>query len=58
MILQKKITANQARVKMEAFAVIPQLGTHAAARIIILGTTAIVSIIAIVYIFIEDVIKR
>ena len=63
MILQKRITASQVRVKMEAFAIIPQLDTHAAARIIILGTTAIVSIIAIVYIvliyfIIDDVIER
>ena len=35
---------------MEAFAVIPQLGTHVAARMITLGTTAIDSVIAIMYI--------
>ena len=45
MILQSRITANQGRVKMEAFAIIPQMDTHAAARIITLGTTAIVSIV-------------
>ena len=36
---------------MEAIATIPQLDTHVAARMITLGTTAIVSIIAIIYIF-------
>ena len=35
---------------MEAFAIIPQLGTHVAARMITLGTTAIDSVIAIMYI--------
>ena len=39
------ITASQVRVKMEAFAIIPQLDTPAAARIISRGTTAIVSIL-------------
>ena len=50
MILQNRITARQVRVKMEAFAIIPQLDTHAAARMITLGTTAIVSIIVVMYI--------
>ena len=36
---------------MEAIATIPQLDTHVAARMIILGTTAIVSIVAVMYIF-------
>ena len=45
MILQKRITASQGRVKMEASAKIPQVDTHAAARMITLGTTAIVSIL-------------
>ena len=44
-ILQNRITVYQGRVKMEAFVIIPQLDTHAAARMITLGTTAIVSII-------------
>ena len=35
---------------MEAIALILQLDTHAAARMITLGTTAIVNIIAIMYI--------
>ena len=35
---------------MEAIALIPQLDTHAAARMITLGTTAIVSRISIMYI--------
>ena len=43
--LQKLITASQVRVKMEEFAKIPQLDTHAAARMITLGRTAIVSIL-------------
>ena len=50
MNLQNGITASQIRVKMEAFAIIPQLGTHVAARMITLGTTAIVSIITTMYI--------
>ena len=50
MILQNRITANQGRVKMEAIALIPQLDTHACARMITLGKTANVSIIAIMYI--------
>ena len=45
MILQNRITVCQGRVTMEAFAIIPQLDTHAAARVITLGTTAIVSCI-------------
>ena len=44
MILQIRISASQGRVKTGAFAIIPQLDTHAAARMITLGTTAIVSI--------------
>ena len=51
MNLQNRITASQVRVKMEAFAIIPQLDTHATARMITLGTTAIVRIIAFMYIF-------
>ena len=50
MILLNAITASQVRVKMEAFAIIPQLDTHAAARMITLGTTATVRLIAIMYI--------
>ena len=42
------MTANQVRVKMEAFASIPQLDKHAAARMITLGATAIVSIVLLV----------
>ena len=53
MVLQNRITASQVHVKMEAFAIIPQLDTYAAARMITLGTTAIVSIIAIMYFFIN-----
>ena len=49
MILQNTISANQGRVKMEAFAIIPQLDTHAAARMITLGTPANVGSIAIMY---------
>ena len=45
MILQNRITASRGRVKMEAFATIPQLDTHAGAIMITLGTTAIVSIL-------------
>ena len=52
MNLQNSITASQGRVKMEAFVIIPQLDTHAAARMITLGTTANVSIIAIMHIYI------
>jgi len=50
MILQNRIIASQFHVKMEAFATIPQLDIHATARMITLGTTAIVSIIAVMYI--------
>jgi hypothetical protein len=50
LILQNKITASQGHVKMEAIAKIPQVDTHAAARMITLGTTAIVSVIASMYI--------
>ena len=50
LILQNGITASQVRVKMEAIAIIPKLDTHAAARMITLGTTAIVSVIASMYI--------
>ena len=49
MILQKRITANQGRVKMEAIAKIPQADTRAAARMITLGTTAIVSLFDITF---------
>ena len=45
LILQNEITASQVRVKMEAIALIPQVDTRAAARMITLGTTAIVSIV-------------
>ena len=38
MNLQNRITASQVRVKMEAIAIIPQVDTHAAARMITLGT--------------------
>ena len=51
MILQITISASQGRVKMEAFAIIPQLDTHAAARMITLGTTAIVSILLLLCTF-------
>ena len=51
MILQKRITASQGRVKMEAFAEIPQVDIRAAARKITLGTTAIVSLIFITFVF-------
>ena len=51
MILQNRIIASQRRVKMEAIAKIPQVDTHAAARMVTLGTTAIVSFIAIMYMF-------
>ena len=46
------MTANQVRVKMEAFASIPQLDKHAAARMITLGSNcdSEYSIIAIMYI--------
>ena len=47
MILQNKITASPGRAKMEAIAKIPQVDTHAAARMVTLGITAIVSLIAI-----------
>ena len=47
LILQNGITASQVRVKMEAIALIPQVDTHAAARMNSLGTTAIVSLVAI-----------
>ena len=47
LILQNGITASQVRVKMEAIAIISKLDTHAAARMITLGTIAIVSLIAI-----------
>ena len=50
MLLQNRITASQLRVKMEAFAIIQQLDTHAAARMATLGTIAIVNIIAIMFI--------
>ncbi len=43
---------------MEAFAIIPQLDTHAAARMITLVTTAIVSIIAIMYICLIKMFKE
>ena len=52
LILQKRITASQGRVKMGAIALMPKLDTHAAARMITLGTTAIVSIISITFIFV------
>ena len=58
MSLQNLITASQVRVKMEAFAIIPQLDTHAAARMITLVTTAIVSIIAIMYICLIKMFKE
>ena len=48
MILQNRITARQGRVKTEAIAVIPKVDTHAAARMITLGTTVIVSILVLV----------
>ena len=51
MILQKRITASQGRVKMEAFAEIPQVDIRAAARKITLATTAIVSLIFIMFVF-------
>ena len=51
MILQSRITASQGRVKMEAFAIIPHLGTHAAARMITLGTTANVNIVLLLRTF-------
>ena len=51
LFLQKRIPASQGRVKMEASAKIPQADTHAAARMNTLETTAIVSFIAIVYMF-------
>ena len=50
LILQNGITASPVRVKMEAIALIPEVDTHAAARMITLGTTAIVSVIAFMYI--------
>ena len=50
LLLQNGITAGQVRVKMEAIALIPQVDTRAAARMITLGTTAIVSLIAFMYI--------
>ena len=49
-MLQNVITASQVRVKMEAIAIIPKLDTLATARMTTLGTTAIVSLIAIIYI--------
>ena len=49
-ILQNRITASQDRVKMEAFAIIPPLDIHTAAIIIILGTTAIVNVVVVIYI--------
>ena len=58
MSLQNLITASQVRVKMEAFAIIPQLDTRAAARMITLGTTAIVSIIAIMNICLIKMLKE
>ena len=51
LILQKRIIASQGRVKTGAIALTPKLDTHAAARMIILGTTAIVSIISITFMF-------
>ena len=45
------ITASQGRVKMEEFAVIPEVDTYAAARLVTLGRTAKVNIIAIMYNF-------
>ena len=51
MILQKRITASQCRVKMVAFAEIPQVDIRAAARMITLATTAIVSLIVIIFRF-------
>ena len=45
MILQNRITASQGRVKMGAIALMPQVDTRAAARMVTLGTTAIVSIL-------------
>ena len=50
MILQNRITANQGRVEMGAIAKIPQVDTHAPAGMVTLGTTAIVSLIATMYI--------
>ena len=50
MILQNRITVCQGRLKMEAFAIIPQLDTPAAARVNTLETPANVSIIVIMYI--------
>ena len=50
MILQKRITASQGRVKMEAFAEIPQVDIRAGAIMITLGTTAIVSLIVIMFV--------
>ena len=52
MILQNRIIASLCRVKMEALAKIPQVDTHAAARMIILGTTAIVSLTCFKYVLI------
>ena len=51
MILQITISASQGRVKMEAFAIIPQLDTHAAARMITLGRTAVVSMLLLLCTF-------
>ena len=45
------ITASLGRVKMEEFAEIPKEGTHATARLVTLGPTACVNIIAIMYSF-------
>ena len=50
MILQKRITASQGRVKMEAFAETPQVDIRAGAIMITLGTTAIVSLIVIMFV--------
>ena len=47
LLLQNGITASQVRVKMEAIAIIPKVDTHAAARMITLGKTAIVGLFAI-----------
>ena len=47
LLLQNGITASQVRVKMEAIAIIPKVVTRASARMITLGRTAIVSLIAI-----------
>ena len=45
------ITANLGLVKMAEIAVIPEVDTHAAARLVTLGATVTVNIIAIMYTF-------